>query len=151
MTVTNAIGDTTENNIMKLIFNATAWTGIAQNNASPDASISIGLSTADPTDSGTMSSNEVNTTQYQNYVRATKSRATGAGGWTVTANSVSPFDTIAFAAGGAASTGVTATHFTVGRAGASAEMFWRGDISPTIACGNGVTPQLTTGTTITID
>ncbi|MET0708007.1 MAG: hypothetical protein ABWY82_14380 [Tardiphaga sp.] len=152
MTVTNAISDTTENNILKLIFNATAWANVAQNGTTPDASTALALHSSDPGDSGNMSINEVTTAAYTGYVRASKLRATGAGGWTVTTNSVSPFDTIAFPAGTAGSTGVSATHFSVGKlGGGTSEMFWRGDIQPPIACGNGVTPQLTTGTTITLD
>ena len=152
MTVTNAISDATENNILKLIFNATTWANIANNaTATPDASTALALHSADPADTGNMSTNEVTTGAYASYARASKLRATGAGGWTVTANSVSPFDTIAFPAG-TGGTGVTATHFSVGKlGGGSSEMFYRGDITPTIVCGNGITPQLTTGTTITLD
>jgi hypothetical protein len=152
MTVSNAISDTTENNILKLIFNATSWTAIAVNHTTtPDASTALALHTADPGDAGTMATSEMTVGAYTSYARTSKLRAAGAGGWTVTANSVSPFDTIAFPAG-TGGTGATATHFSVGKlGGGSSEFFWRGDVTPTIACGNGVTPQLTTGTTITID
>ena len=146
MTVTNAISDATETNILKLIYNATAWANVAQDNAtSPLTQIANALHTADPGDAGSQSTNEI---AYTSYARTNVNR--NSGGWTITANSVSPAATISFAAG-TGGTG-TATHWSTGKTGGGAtEFFWRGDVTPNIVCGNGVTPQLTTGSTITID
>lgn len=146
MTVTNAISDSAENAILKLIFNATAWANIAQDGTSPITNIQNALHTLDPGDSGLQNQNEIS---YGSYARAAVLRQTG--GWTVTANSVSPVAAIAFPAS-TAGTG-TATHWTVGKTSTGAtEVFWRGDVTPNIAVtGAGITPQLTTSSTITLD
>ena len=150
MTVTNAISDTTENNIMKLIFNATAWANVADNAAaSPQTNIGMSLHTADPGDAGSATTSEI---AYTSYTRVNVARTSG--GWTVTANSVSPVAAISFPAGTGGSG--TATHFAAAKSNAAPptgaqEIYWRGDVTPNIVTGSGVTPQLTTGTTMTID
>ncbi len=143
-----SISDTTENAILNLIFNAAAWANYADNAAgTPQTAIAIGLHTADPTDSGTMSSNE---SAYTNYARASVNRNTG--GWpTSTVGSVSPAAAISFPASGAA--GTTVTHFSTGKTGGgAAAILFSGTVTPNIAIGaSGITPQLTTATTITLD
>ena len=50
-----SISDTTENAIMLLIFNATAWGNYADNAATtPQTNVHCALHTADPGDAGTM-------------------------------------------------------------------------------------------------
>ena len=146
MTVTNAISDATENNILKLIYNATAWSLVADNAATtPLTQISNALHTADPGEAGTQTTSEI---AYTSYARTNVNR--NSGGWTITTNSVSPTAAISFPAGTGGSG--TATHWSTGKtAGGATEYFWRGDVTPNIICGNGVTPQLTTGSTITLD
>lgn len=140
------IADNTENNIMKLIFNATAWANYADNAAStPQTNVHTALHTADPGDTGTMSTSE---TTYTSYARVNVARTTG--GWTVTANSVSPVAAISFPAGTGGSG--TVTHFSTGKTGGGAtDILFSGTVTPNIVTGNGVTPQLTTATAITID
>lgn len=140
------MGDTTENAVMALIFNATAWANYADNAAtSPQTQIAVGLHTADPGDSGTMSTSEIT---YTSYARAAVNR--NSGGWTVTGGSVSPAANIDFVTGTGGSG--TATHFTAGKTGGGAAAYIaRGAISPTIVSGNGVTPRLNTSTAISID
>ena len=140
------IADNTENNMLKLIYNATAWSAIAINHTTtPDANTAVSLHTADPGDTGTMATSEAN---YTSYARATVARTTG--GWTVTANSVSPVAAISFPAGTGGSG--TVTHFSTGKlGGGAADIFLSGTVTPNIVTGNGVTPQLTTSTTITLD
>lgn len=140
------IADNTENNLLKLIYNATAWANYADNAAStPQTNVHVGLHTADPGDSGTMSTSE---SAYTSYARVNVARTTG--GWTVTANSVSPVATIAFPAGTGGSG--TVTHFSTGKTGGGAtDILLSGTVTPNIVTGNGVTPQLSTATTITLD
>ncbi len=140
------IADNTENNILKLIYNATAWANIADNAAtSPNTNTAVALHTADPGDTGSMSTSEIT---YTSYARASVARTSG--GWTVTANSVSPVATIGFPAGTGGSG--TASFFSTGKTGGgAADIFLSGSITPAIVTGNGVTPQLTTATTITLD
>lgn len=141
-----SIADNTESNILKLIFNATPWANYADNAASaPQTNIHVALHTADPGDAGTMSTSE---TTYTSYARVNVLRSTS--GWTVTANSVSPLANIDFPAGTGGSG--TVTHFSVGKTGGGAtDILWSGTVTPNITVGNGITPRLTTATTITLD
>lgn len=141
-----SIADVTESNILKLYFNATAIANIADNAASsPLTTIPLALHTADPGDAGTMSTSEA---AYTSYTRVTVARSTS--GWTETSGSVSPVANIDFPAGTGGSG--TITHFSTGKSsGGAANIFWSGTVTPNIVSGNGVTPRLTTGTTITLD
>lgn len=138
--------DTTETAILALIFNATAWGNYADNAAStPQTSVAVGLHTADPTDSGSMTSSE---TSYTSYARASVLRTSG--GWTVTGNSVSPVANIDFATGTGGSG--TVTHFTTGKTGGgAAAILMAGTVTPNISVGNGIIPRLTTSTSMTLD
>lgn len=138
--------DTFENDLLKLIFNATPIANIADNAAtSPLTQLFVSLHTADPGDTGTEATSEI---AYTSYARVGVNR--NSGGWTVTGNSVSPAATISFPAGTGGSG--TATHWAVGVASSGAtKILYAGAISPTIVCGAGITPQLTTASTITED
>ncbi len=141
-----SISDTTENAMMALIFNATAWANYADNAVStPQTQIANALHTADPTDAGNQSSNEI---AYTSYARVNVNR--NSGGWTVTGGSVSPAANIDFPAGTGGSG--TATHWSTGKTGGgSSAILFSGTISPSIVCGNGVTPRLTTASACTLD
>lgn len=138
--------DAAENAILALLFNATAWANMADNaSSSPQTAIAVALHTADPTDSGNMSSNEI---AYTSYAREDVNR--NSGGWTVSGNSVSPTANIDFTTGTGGSG--TATHMSCGKTGGgTAAIHVSGTITPNIVCGSGVTPRLTTSTTITLD
>lgn len=136
-----------ENALLLLIFNASAWANYADNAASsPQTNIHVSLHTADPGEGGDLSTSE---SAYTNYARVNVART--AGGWTVTANSVSPAATIAFASSGAS--GTTITHFGTGKTGGGgAAGLFSGTVTPNIAIGAaGITPQLSTSTAITLD
>jgi hypothetical protein len=139
-------GNTFENDLMKLIFNATAIANLADNAAtSPLTNLSVALHTADPGEAGDQTTSEAT---YTSYARVSVARTTG--GWTVTNNSVSPVATISFPAGTGGSG--TVTHFSVGPTGGGAtKIFYSGTVTPNIVTGNGVTPQLTTASTVTED
>lgn len=140
-----AISDTTENAILNLVFRATAWANYADNaSSSPETNIVVALATADYTDTGTLSSNE---TTYTSYARQNVARSTG---WSAASGgSTSPASTISFAAGTGGSG--TVTHFATGKSGGgAAAVLWYGTVTPNIVTGNGVTPQLSTSTTITL-
>lgn len=139
-------GDTWENDLLKLAFNATAIANIADNAASsPLTSLYVSLHTADPGESGNQTTSE---TAYTSYARVAVARTSG--GWTVTANSVSPVATISFPA----CTGSTSTitHFAVGTAtSGTGKLLWSGTVTPNMSVSTGVTPQLSTASTITED
>jgi hypothetical protein len=135
-----------ENSLLKLIFNATAIANLADNAASsPLTSLYVSLHTADPGEAGDQSTSEAT---YTSYARVAVLRTTG--GWTVTNNSVSPVANIDFAncTGGTN----TITYFGVGTASTGAGvLYYSGTVTPSISVSSGVTPRLTTASTITED
>jgi hypothetical protein len=137
-----SIGNTTENAILDLIFSATTWANYAINaTASPET-----IHTADPLDAGTQSTSEA---AYTSYARVNVARSTG---WNAASSgSVSPAAAITFPASGAS--GTTITHFSTGKSGGGATaILFSGTVTPNIAIGaSGITPQLTTASTITLD
>lgn len=141
-----SIANNTENNILDLIFRATAWANFADNAASaPLTNIHVALATADPGDAGTMSTSEAT---YTSYARVNVARSTGWGA--ASGGSTSPAAAITFPAGTGGSG--TVTHFQTGKTGGGAvDVLWNGTVTPNIVTGNGVTPELTTATTITLD
>lgn len=144
-------GDTFENDILKLIFNATAIANIADNaSSSPLTNLYWSLHTADPGDAGTQSTNEV---AYGSYARVAVAR--NSGGMTVsTAGSTSPVANVDFpiASTPTLPTVVTVTHFAIGVASSGATKYlYSGTVTPNINVSVGVTPRLTTASTITED
>lgn len=133
------------NGLLNLIFQAATLANIAENaSSSPITTLYISLHTADPTASGNQASNECT---YTGYARVGVVRTSG--GWTTaSAESVSPQAAITFPAGTGGSG--TAAFMGIGTASSGVgNLLYSGPITPNINTGNGVTPQLTTGTTIT--
>jgi len=141
-----SISNTTENAILSLIFEATAWANYADNAAStPETNIVVAGHTGDPGDTGTMSTSEIG---YTNYGRVNVARSTS--GWTVSGGAVTPDATISFPAGTGGSG--TMSYFSTGKSGGGASaILFSGTVTPPIVTGNGVTPQLTTATSISLD
>lgn len=140
-------GNTFENDLLKLLFNATAIANIADNAAtSPLTNLYVSLHTADPGEAGDQTTSEIS---YTGYARVAVARTSG--GWTITANSVSPVANIEFGAmtGGA---GGTVTHVGIGTASSGAgKLLYSGAVSPNLSITTGSTPRLTTSTAITED
>ena len=131
------------NDWLKLVFNATATANLADNaGTSPLANLYVSLHTGDPGAGGNQSTSE---TGYTGYARVAVARTSG--GWTVSSNSVSPVADITF---GACSAGTaTITHWAVGTASTGAgKILYSGTVSPSISISAGVTPKLTTSSTI---
>lgn len=141
-----SFSNTTESAIMVLIYNATAWANYADNAAaSPETNIHNALHTGDPGDGGTMSTSEI---AYTSYARVNVARTSG--GWSESAGVVSPVANIDFPAGTGGSG--TATHFSTGKTGGgAAAILMSGTVTPNIVTGDGVTPRLTTASTLTLD
>lgn len=145
MSKTNAF----ENSLLLLIFNNTDIANIGDaaglQNSATAGSLYVSLHTTDPGEAGSQTTSEI---AYTSYARVAVARS-GAG-WTVTGNSVSPAATISFPAGTGGSG--TATYFGIGTDSSGAgTLLYKGAISPSIVCGSGITPQLTTATAITED
>lgn len=141
-----SLGNTFENDLALLIFNATAIANIADNAASsPLTNLYVSFHTADPGEAGNQTTNE---TSYTSYARVAVARS--GSGWTVTGNSVSPAANVDApqCTGGTA----TLTHFAVGTAASSTgKLLVKGTLTPNISVSSGVTPRLSTSTTITFD
>lgn len=140
------MSDIAENSILDLIFTAVAWSNIADDAAStPITIVAWALhTTAGPGDAGNQTVNEA---AYGSYARKTVARTTA--GHTVTAASMSPAANVDFVTG--TSGGETVSDFSVGKtASGSTDQWFSGAVSPTIATGNGVTPRLTTASTVVL-
>jgi hypothetical protein len=131
---------TTCNNLLKLIFNGTAWTSIADNTAtSPATNLYLSLHTADPGVGGTQSTSE---TSYTNYVRIAVARTSG--GWTVTTNTAANAALAQFAQCGA--TGATLTYVAIGMLSTGAGIIlYSGALNSALAVANGIQPQFALG------
>lgn len=141
-------GNTFENDLLQLIFNGVAIAGLADNDAtSPLTDLYVSLHTADPGEGGDQTTNE---TSYGSYARVAVTRASGAGGWTVTGNSVSPTDLITFPQCTLGT--ATITHAAIGTDSSGAgKVLYKGALTPNIDVAVGVTPRITDTSTITED
>lgn len=138
--------DTYENQLLLLLFNATAIANVADNAASgPLTQLACALHTADPGESGTQSTSE---SAYTSYARLNVNR--NSGGWTVAGNSVVPVANLDFPK----CTGSTSTitHASIGKTGGGAtEIFYSGAVSPNISVATNTIPRLDTTSIITED
>lgn len=136
-----------ENDLLKLIFNATPIAGLADNAASsPATNLYLALHTADPGEAGDQTTSEIS---YTGYTRLAVLRTSG--GWTVAGNSVSPVADVLFPemTGGV---GGTATHASIGTAASGAgKILYKGALTPTITVALGVSPRIKNTSTITED
>lgn len=142
-------GDVFESDLLKLIFNATAIANIADNAASsPLTNLYVSLHTADPGETGTQTTNEAT---YTSYARVAVARTSG--GFTVSGTAPSQAALAANCDFPACTGGTnTITHFGVGTViSAAGKLLYSGTVTPNIAVSNGVTPRLTTASTITED
>jgi len=136
--------DTYENSVLDILFRAVALANIWDNAAaSPNTDIHVSLHTADPGDAGTQITSEA---AYTSYARQAVARPAG---WAAASGgSTSPAANIDFteATGG----GETETHFICGKLLTTAGVsFYHGTVTPNIVVSSGVTPRLTTASTIT--
>ena len=140
-------GNTFENDLLKLIFNATPIANIADNAASaPLTHLYLSLHTADPGEAGDQTTNE---TTYTGYSRIAIVRS--GSGWVVVDNSVSPAANIDFDEC-TALPGAAITHAGVGTSPSGAgKLLYKGAITPNITVAIGVIPRITTASTITED
>jgi hypothetical protein len=135
-----------ETDLLELIFNGTAIADLAENDTtSPATDLHVALFTADPGEAGTLTS-EAN---YTDYARVAVARS-GAG-WTVSGNAVTPAAEIAFPQASAGSETITHFGVLVGATQEAGYLIYSGTVTPNIAVSAGVTPRLTTASSITED
>ena len=129
-----------ENDLLSLLFTATAIANIADNAASaPNTDLFIALHTADPGEAGDQTTSEAT---YTSYARVTVARTTG--GWTVLTGTVDNDAAITFpeATGGSS----TVTFFSVGKATSGAgKIFYSGALTASLAVTTGITPSFAAG------
>ncbi len=133
-------GTVTCNNILALLYNATAWANIADNaSSSPISAIKMALATGSYSGASTMSSNEAT---YTNYTRQDVSRTTG--GWTSpSGGATSNAAAIEFPQCGV--TGNTITSACTGKAAGASDVFHYGDLNSPIAVSNQIQPRFPIG------
>lgn len=125
------------NSILALIFNATAWADLAENDSSsPLTNLYLSLHTASP---GVGNAQTTNETVYTNYVRVAVARTTA--GWDVPAAGASVNAALVqFAQCGV--TGATITHVAIGTASSGAgTVLYQGALNDSLAVANLIQPQ----------
>lgn len=139
-----AKSSTFDNDLLKLIFNATAIANIADNAASsPLTNLYLALHTSTPAVGGSQTTNEA---AYTSYARVAVARTSS--GFTVSGASVTLAADTSFAAATGGSE--TETFFSVGTASSgTGKVLYFGAISPTIVVSSGVTPKLLAATSVT--
>lgn len=146
MSMTNAA----EANLLNLLFVNIDWANIGDaaglQNSATAGSFYISLHTADPGEAGDQSTSEV---AYTSYARVAVARS--AGGWTLTAQTISNTALVQFptATGGTA----TATYFGIGTDSAGAgNLLMSGALTSSLSISNGIQPQFAAGAlTVTVD
>ena len=143
-----AFGSTLESDVLNLLLAAKAIANIADNAAAAPLTVTwISLHTADPS-SGTQATSELAVT---GYLRTSVARTTA--GWTVSGSgpaSASPVAAINFPLCTSTSTG-TVTNWSIGASSAGAgKLIAQGTLSPSIQISQNVTPQITTGSSVTL-
>lgn len=127
--------DTFENDLLKLIFQATAIANIADNaGGSPATSLYFALHTADPGEANDQTASEI---AYNTYARVGVSR--NAAGFTVTGNNCVNAANITFPTCNSGSG--TASHFSVGmNASGASKILYSGALTANLAISAGITP-----------
>lgn len=145
--------NTFENSLLLLIFNNTDIANIGDAagllGSATAGNLYAALHTADPGEAGSAVTSE---TAYENYARVAIARASGAGGFTVSGNSVSPTDDVTFPTAGPTSPGGAITHFSIVNTSSGAGIIlYSGTMTPNITMADGVAPKILSTSTITED
>jgi hypothetical protein len=101
----------------------------------------VALHTADPGEAGNQGTSEIS---YTGYARVGVNRASGAGGFSISGNTVSNVSAVAFGLCTAGSG--TATHFSVGyQSGGATKILVSGALNASLAVSAGITPSFAIG------
>lgn len=136
-------GNTWSADILGLLFQAGPITNIAINaTSSPLTNLYVSLHTANPGAGGSQTTSEA---AYTSYARVAVARTSG--GWTLTGETITPVANISFPAATGGSE--TETFFGIGTASSGAGvLLYSGTVTPNIVVSNGVTPILTTASSV---
>lgn len=130
-------GNTFENELLALIFNATAIADLAENDSSaPLTSLFVALHTGDPTEGGTQITSEA---AYTGYDRVAVLRTSG--GWTVSGNTAVNTAIIQFPQCSGAPEVIT--HVSIGTADfpAAGKILYSGALNSPLSVTNLIQPQ----------
>lgn len=141
--------NTFENDLLLLLFNNTNISNFGDatglRGTSAAGSLYLALHTADPGEAGDQTTSEV---AYTSYAR--KAVARSGAEFSVSGNQVSLVNNQDFPPGTGGSG--TATHWSIGTAASGAgRILYKAALSPSIVCGNGVTPRINAGAMATED
>lgn len=133
-------GNTFENDILRLIFNAVAIADLAENDSSsPLTNLFVSLHTADPGEAGNQTTNEAT---YGSYARVAVARSDT--GWTVTGNAVENAALVQFPQCSSGSNSIT--HAAVGTASSgTGKVLYKGPLSAALSVSSGIQPQFAPG------
>ncbi|MDD5369961.1 MAG: hypothetical protein PHQ40_12810 [Anaerolineaceae bacterium] len=148
----NNLGAVIQADLLKLILNGTAIANIADDAASaPLTNLYVSLHTADPTNAGNQTSNEVS---YSAYARTAIARSSTGPAWGVTGSSpavATPNAAIVFPSPTGA-TGQIATHAAIGTSiTGTGKLIVSGALTPNITIQLSVPPTIATTSQITMD
>ncbi len=145
--------DSWENGLLLLLFQNTNFANVGDatglRGSTTVGSLYFSLHTADPTEGGNQQSSECN---YTSYARQPVARTSG--GFTVSANSVSPVANVTFPnPTNATNLPQTATYFGIGTSVSGAgTLLYSGALNPTIVISStGVSPIISSSSTVTED
>lgn len=132
--------NTAENAILLLVFNATTWNGLAENDStSPNTDLYVSLHTADPGEAGAQNTSEA---AYGSYARVAVARS--GSGWTVSGNTVTNAALVQFPQCSSGSETITYVGVGLGSSG-STVLLYKGALSASLAVSSGIQPQFAIG------
>jgi hypothetical protein len=141
-----SLNNSSVDGLIKLLMQNVAFSNVGDaGGLQPSATAGVfylSLHTSDPGGAGNQNTNECT---YTSYARVPVARSTG--GWTFASHAINPAATIAFppCTGGSQ----TATFAGLGSdPTGGGNLFWSGAITPNIVISSGVTPELTTASTV---
>ena len=133
-----------ETSLLQLLFNATTWNNIAENDStSPATAFFVSLHTASPGETGSQTSSE---TAYGSYARQSVARTTA--GWAVSGNTVDNAAAITFPEATSGPSTVTDWGLGLSLTGAGTLIAYGSVDTPTagLVVNTGVQPQFPIGT-----
>lgn len=141
-----SLGNTAESDLLKLLFQNTAWANIGNTGGLLPSTVAgsffIGLATATLTGTATQSTSEA---AYTSYARVAVARSSG--GWSITGSSPTSSSNVAATTFPTCTGGTeTETNFVIGRDSTGAgEVLWYGALTASLAVSSGITPSFAIG------
>jgi hypothetical protein len=134
-------GNTNSINYLKLVFQAVAWSKVADNAATtPYTNLYVSLHTADPGATGLQTTSEA---AYTGYARVAVARTSG--GWSISGETISNVAAITFPASTSGPEVETFVGVGTDSSGGAGTLLWAGPLSSSLTVNNGITPSFAIG------